>query len=65
MAVHLKAGEHLSGGALVSIQAVDGGELAGIGTAYNQWAFVDDRHTQLKLVGTDFCLDATTSDPDS
>jgi hypothetical protein len=65
MAVHVNPGQQLSGGALVSIQAVDGGEVAGKGTIYDEWAFADSGHTQLKLDGTEFCLDATIGDPAS
>lgn len=63
MAVRVGPDQQLTGGALVSVLATDGG--AGDATIYDQWAFVDDSQTQLKLVGTEFCLDAVSGDPAS
>jgi hypothetical protein len=51
------------GGAPVSIRSVDYATDGRI--VYDQWEFIDSDHSQLRLKGTEFCLDATSAHPSS
>lgn len=65
MVVQVKPGQQLSGGALVSIQTLNDGQHVRQGNIYDRWEYLDDGRSQLKLAGTEYCLDASTGVPES
>lgn len=65
MVVRVQSDQNLSG-ALVSIQVSAGKYIPQQeGITFDQWEYVDDSHTKLKLAGTQYCLDASSGNPDS
>lgn len=55
--------EEAYGGAPVSVRSVD--YVAGGRVVYDQWEFTDPDNSQLRLTGTELCLDATAAHPSS
>ena len=65
MVVQVKPGQQLSGGALVSVQTLNDGQHVRQGDIYDRWEYLDSGRSQLKLAGTEYCLDASTGAPES
>lgn len=63
MVVAVGAGETIYSGAPVTIQAVDDKKDGRV--VYDQWEFVEPERIQLRLAGSELCVDAMNAHPSS